>query len=58
MGQEEMGLSMLVQRQGTRMWENDPVGLNNRIRQESGLGQVWACPQRDSVVSRRMLECW
>ena len=41
-GQGEMGIGMLGQRQVTPRWENDPVWLHNRSRQESGQGRMRA----------------
>ena len=45
MGQGEMGLSMLGRRQVTCSWSNDPVWLNDGIRQGSGPGRVQTPPQ-------------
>ena len=44
MGQGAVGISMLGQRQVTYRRANNPVWLNNRTRQESGLGRVQAPP--------------
>ena len=47
MGQGGMGLGMLGRRQATTRWENDPVWMHDRSRQESGQGQVQAPPQTE-----------
>ena len=44
MRQKVMGLRMLGQRQVTPRWGNDPVWLYDRIRRDSGQGQVRAYP--------------
>ena len=42
MGQGVMGLGMLIWRQVTPWWANDPLWLNGRSRGESGQWQVRA----------------
>ena len=46
MRQGAIGLGMLVRRQVTPRWANDPMWLHNGSRRESGQGRVRAPPPR------------